>query len=214
MNAVIAATPPELMPTVTNVIQLLDQASDEVTLVQIFHLNNADATETADEINNLFNPTDQNNNNNNGRGAGFRYFGGGFNPFGGGGGGNGNSQSDREKRQTQVNAVPDPRTSSLIVTASKTMMAEIAGAIRQLDQSDARKQRAFVIDISNADPEDINTAMQTLFAGQNHTTANSALTTSALQSRMENANSQQTSTAATTFGTQGGGGTGGGGGNR
>ena len=206
MNAVIAAAPPELMPSVTNVIELLDQPTEDVTQIRIFHLRNADATETADELTTLFTPTDQNNNS--GRSAGFQFFRG---PFGfPGGGGGGNSQSDRLKRQTTVTVVPDPRTSSVIVTASKALMAEIEGAIIELDKSDARKQRAYVIDISNADPEDINSAMQTLFAGQNHPTTSSSQNTSALISRQQNANTQQSSTAATTFGQQSGGGGGGG----
>jgi type II secretory pathway component GspD/PulD (secretin) len=207
MNAVIAATPPELMPNVTNIIQQLDQPTEDITQIRIFRLHHADATETADEINSLFTSNDQNNNNN-GRGGGFQFFRGPFGFPGGGGGGGGNSQSDRMKRQTTVNAVADPRTSSVMVTASRGMMQEIAGAIADLDQSDAHAQAAYSIDISGADPADINTAMQTLFAGQNHQQQNSTLTESALQYRTQQANQQQNANAATSFGTQntGGGG--------
>jgi len=197
VNAVVAAAPPELMPAITNTIQQLDQPSDEITVVRVFHLRHADATETADELTSLFSTqnTDQNN-----RGMGFRFF-GGFRGFGGGGGG-GNEQSDRMKRQSQVTAVADPRTYSVIVTASKTLMEEIAGMIADLDRSDANKMIVTTYDISTADPIDVQSAMQALFAGQSRPAANNTQV-SPLEMRAENSANQQTGTAATTFGQNG-----------
>ncbi len=194
VNAVVAAAPPELMPTITNVIQQLDQPSDEITLVRVFHLRHADPTETADELTSLFSNTSNTDQNN--RGMGFRFFGG----FRGGfGGGNNNDQSDRMKRQSQVTAV----------AASKTLMEEIAGMIADLDRSDANKMIVTTYDISTADPIDVQSAMQALFQGTSSRTPNNN-ETSPLELRAQNAANQQTGTAATSFGQNGAGGGGGG----
>lgn len=201
VNAVVAAAPPELMPTITNTIAQLDQPAEDVTVVRVFHLIHADPTETADELTSLF-ANNNNSNDQNNRGMGFRFFRGRF----GGGGGNGNQESDRMKKQSQVTAVADPRTESIIVTASKSLMDQIEGMIADLDRSDANAQVVTTYDISTADPMDIQNAMQALFAGQSSRTPNNNQM-SPLESRAQTSANQQNANAATQFGqTSGGGG--------
>ena len=75
-------------------------------------------------------------------------------PFGGGRGGataTANS-SERMKKMGRVLAVPDPRTSSLIVMASKTLMPQIADMIAELDSDKGRKEVVGFYDLQNADP--------------------------------------------------------------
>ncbi|HWD21383.1 MAG TPA: secretin N-terminal domain-containing protein [Verrucomicrobiae bacterium] len=200
LNAVVAAAPPEIMGAVSNIVAQLDQPVEDVTLMRVFRLRHADPVEMADELSSLFSTTGSDQNS---RAPGFQFFRG---PFGfPGGGNNNNSASDRMKRQTQVVAVADARTSSVIVTASRTLMGEIEGVITELDKVDAHAQVVTAIDISNADPADIESSMQALFQSQNNRSS-SVQTTSPLTTRAQTSANQQSSSAATSFGTTGGGG--------
>src|SRR5205807_2205954 len=84
---------------------------------------------------------------------GFRFVPGGFGGFGRGAGARGGSTtastdtSERMKKKSRVMAVPDQRTSSIIVSAAHEMMPEIVEMVAQLDSSPARKQKVFVFDL-------------------------------------------------------------------
>ncbi len=67
----------------------------------------------------------------------------------------------------RVLAVPDPRTSSVIVTASKTLMPQIAEMIAELDADKGRKEVVGFYDLQNADPQDVYNNLQELFQRNN-----------------------------------------------
>lgn len=78
--------------------------------------------------------------------------------------GGGASDSDRAKKMGRVLAVADPRTSSLIVgLASKTLMPQIADMIAELDADKGRKEVVGFYDLQNADPQDVQAALEDLF---------------------------------------------------
>jgi len=66
-----------------------------------------------------------------------------------------------------VLAVPDPRTSSIIVTASKTLMPQIADMIAELDSDKGRKEVVGFYDLRNADPAEVYNNLQELFQRNN-----------------------------------------------
>ena len=200
LNAVVAAAPPEIMGAVSNVVGQLDEPVEDIQLVRVFRLVHADPAQIADELTTLFAPTGTDQNN---RGPGFQFFRPPF--FGGGGGGGANNQSDRMKRQSQVTAVADPRTSSVIVTASRTLMSEIEGVIASLDSTDAHASVVSSYDISSADPADIQAAMQQLFQTQNGRNANNSQNMSPLETRAQQNANTQTTTTTSSFGGSGGG---------
>ena len=70
-------------------------------------------------------------------------------------------------RGTPVVAVADPRTYSVIVTADKDAMPDIAAMISQLDSSAARKQKVFVYTLENADVRQVETVLKNLFQSAN-----------------------------------------------
>ena len=125
--------------------------------------------------------------------------------------GAGNSQNSRIQKQTQVVAVADSRTSSVIVTASKDLMQEIAGMMEQLDVPSTRDQKVFVYHMDNGDPQQALTVLQNMF--QNNSTSSRSGTSSssqnsALQTReTQNATSGGTGSTTSTTGTGIGGGT-------
>lgn len=202
MNAVIWAAPPDYFQMITNVILSLDKPSQDVTVIKTFHLKYADPMETADELGNLF-PDDTKNNDQNNRSMGFR-----FNPFMQQPQTQSAGKSERMTRQTLVRAVPDPRTATLIVTASRQQMEQITQMIEDLDQNPAMAQSVHTFQLINADPITVQAALMAVFAGQSTKTQSSTQTTSPLIQRQTQAAQQQNSSSTSTFGSQGSGSTG------
>lgn len=209
-NSLIILAPENYQQAIKDLVAKLDVPVQDVTELRVFPLRNADPTEMATVLTSLF-PDETSNNNNNGRGPGF-FFGRG------GRGGNNNStseSSDRSKKMSKVLAVPDPRTSSIIVSASKDLMEQIAPMIEKLDDSTAKKQKVYVYSLQNADPTDVQTVLQSLFETQNtrnsrNTQNNNNQQNNALRQRQTNgARNQGTTTGNTGFGnTSGAGGSG------
>jgi type II secretory pathway component GspD/PulD (secretin) len=200
MNAVVASAPPSYMSSITNVIAQLDQPSQDVTVIQVFPLTNADPTEIASELGDLFpssTSSDQNSRN-----MGFRFA----PPWMRGGGGSENNKSERMKAQTTVTAVADRRTESVIVTASKDLMPEIKGMIAQLDQGRAGKTHVTAFPLDAADPASVQLTLTGLF--MNTGTSSSTSTQTALSARgTANNNAQASATSTSTSGFGGGAGT-------
>jgi type II secretory pathway component GspD/PulD (secretin) len=202
LNAVISSAPPDYMRLITNVIADLDKPSLEITVMRVFHLTHADPGEIADELTAMFpstTSTDQNN-----RTAGFR-----FGPFGGGGQQNAAaSLSPKMKRETTVVAVADRRTQSVIVSASKDMMEQIDGVVKDLDQGDQGDQVLTALDFGGADPATVEQTMSGLFASSTSKAPTSTQTATPLANRYTgNANSMSTTTTSSSTGTGAGGGT-------
>jgi hypothetical protein len=177
----------------------LDQPSEDITMMKVFHLKFADAQETADELTSMFSDdttkTDQNS-----RSMGYRFTPPWMQPQT-----PASNKSQRMTRQTTVRAVPDLRTESVIVTASKDMMEQIAGVVQELDENPRGKQSLISFDIDHADPVAVQAAFTALFAGPNTKSSTSTQNQSVLQSRAQADAQQQSST--TTTGSTGLGGT-------
>jgi len=121
------------------------------------------------------------------------------------------SESERKKLQGSVTAVADPRTSSVVVSAAKEMMPQIAEMVLQLDSNPARKQKVFVYSLDNANVTEVESVLRNLFESQStrgtSTTQNQQ--NNALQNR-QNTTSQQQQQGGLTSGFGQGGGQGGG----
>jgi type II secretory pathway component GspD/PulD (secretin) len=199
---------------VAEVVRAIDMGAEDVGLVKVFHLQHADPNETADLLTNLF-PDDSRTGGSQGsqfggRFGGFGGFfgrgGGGAGGFGGGGGGNqggtGNNQNQRLRKRNRVVAVADPRTASVVVTASRDLMAQIEGVIEDLDSDAANQQGIAIFHMQNAQPQEALQVFQDIFNKNNqqnnrNNTANqtSPLTgRSTAQNQQNNNNSSRTST--------------------
>ena len=214
-NALVVSAPGDLIPTIEKLVEEMDVNVADMTELRVFHLLNADPLDIADIMAELF-PDDTRTGNNNGQ-QDFRFRGGqggqgglGGIIRGGGGGGNANNAnanaSDRLKKKGRVLAVPDQRTSSIIVSAAREYMPQIAAMIEQLDQSPAKKQRVFVYSLENADVQQVEQIVRGMFERTTTTgNRNTANQNSALSTR-----SQQTQTTpGGTMGNNGFGGQGG-----
>jgi general secretion pathway protein D len=176
---------------VAEVIKAIDLGAEDVTEVRTFKLTYADPVEMADLLTQLF-PDESRTGGQQGQG-GFRSLFRGFGGPGGPGGGNtgGGSGNQRIKKRTRVITVADQRTASIVVTAAKDLMGQIADVVQDLDTDPAKKQNVKVFSLQNADPEQALQVLQDIF--QKNTTVNNrnSQQNSALRSR---SNQQQQST--------------------
>jgi len=187
---------------IVEIVAALDTSSDTVSALRVFRLKNADPGEMAQLLTNLFQSTTASGTaGNNPLGGGFAAFlrNRGGNNRGGGFGGNARAgaSSDSTARTTPVVAIPDPRTFSIVVTAAREQMPEIAAMIEKLDSSPARKQKVFVYTMENADVQQVEAVLKNLFQTTN-TRSSTSTEADALASRAT-ANSQATSTTNNTL---------------
>ena len=210
-NSVAVRAPDDIMVAIENLINSVDTNVEDVTELRVFRLKYADPTEMATVLAGLF-PDDSKSTDNN---RGQVRFGGG--PFGGFNAGNQNSSasdSDRAKKKGRVITMPDQRTGSIIISAARDLMPQISQMVTQLDSNPARKQQVYVYDLENADPQQVQEVLKSLFENTQNanrrtsssSSQNSALTTRSTQSQN---NGTRTGTTGTGGGTTGGG-TGGG----
>ncbi len=163
-NSLIVCSPEGLMTTIAGLVEQLDKPVADITELRVFHLQNADPTELAEQIGELF--PDQSKNNSNQNQAEFRLA--GFTPpppmmRGDDSLETQTSTSERAKKKSQVFAVPDPRTSSVLVSGPSTWMLRIAQLIEQLDSTAGHKEIIGMYELQNAEPKDINQILQDLF---------------------------------------------------
>ena len=214
------------------IIKAIDSSAEAETEIRVFHLTHASPSDVATALAGVFPSTSSSGNNNQapvrfgggpfGGAGGFAAMmgggggGGGGGRGGGGGGGGGNSasgQNDRIRRASQVMAVPDSRTSSVIVTASKNLMTQIAGMVRELDVVSTRDQQVHVFRMNNGDPQQAAQVLQNMFQSTSgsRTGTSGTAQNSALMQRQQNNNQTtgSTSSGSGTFGNSGGGRSGG-----
>src|ERR1017187_9067049 len=213
-NSLVVSAPDEYIPTIEQLVREIEVSVTDVTELRGLHLANADPVETAALFAQLF-PDDSKTADQNQ--AAVRFRGG----FGGGlfGQGNATTQtpaSDRMKKKGQVIAVPDQRTSSVIISAARDLMPQIAAMIEQLDGNSSRKQSVYVIPLENAEVTDVLPVLKDMFKkGANQQRNNSSTQNGqndALTSRTTR-NNQGTTTSSMGSGAGVGGGGGGFGGN-
>ena len=221
-NSIVVTDTQSNIRHLTEIIRAIDNSAEGETEIRVFHLTHASPTDVATELSQIF-PT--------GGTSGsqvqtpFRFGGGAGGQGGGGPGGffqrmmaanaaggtgTGGSQNSRIQKQSQVIAVADQRTSSVVVTASKDLMQEIAGMMTQLDVPSDRDQGVYVFQMKNGDPQQALQVLQNMF--QSSSTSRSGTSSSSQNSALQQRAVNATTTMGTTTSTTGIGGIGNGGG--
>lgn len=169
-NSVVVSAPAELMDSIEQLINEMDKNVEDITEISVFPLQFADAYEMSEILSNLFEDEDEVQNSR----GGFRFGSGGFFGRGGdSGGGRGgsrggnNDSSERMLQQKKVVAVPDPRTNSVIVSASSELMGQISRMIKQLDSTSAKKQRVYTYRLDHGDVYGVSDILRNMFEQQN-----------------------------------------------
>ena len=208
------------------IIRAIDNSAEAETEIRVFHLKYASPADVANELASIFPSANASGNQapiqfGGGRGG----FGGGRGGFGGGafggglatllgGGTTANSSQQRIQKATQVTAVADSRIQSVIVTAPKELMDQIANMMSDLDVPSDRDQGVYVFQMKNGDPQQALQVLQNMFqsSSTSRSGTSSSSQNSALQQRAENTTTTMGTTTTTTTGIGGnssGGGTGG-----
>jgi type II secretory pathway component GspD/PulD (secretin) len=206
-NSIVVTDTQSNIRHLTEIIRAIDNSAEGETEIRVFHMNHASPADVANELSQIF-PTSSTSSGQ--TQSPFRFGGGGGGGGPGGffqrmmaanaGGGTGNTQNSRIQKQTQVVAVADPRTSSVIVTASKDLMQEIAGMMEQLDVPSDRDQNVYVFQMKNGDPQQALTVLQNMFqsSSTSRSGTSSSSQNSALQQRAVNGTTTMGSTTTTT----------------
>ena len=205
---------------IVEIVAQLDGSISSDSAMRIFRLRNADPLETADLITQLYGSTSTTNSRGGAqsgdpraailsqiiasRSGGGGAAGGGRGGFTGGGSGGrggftigggaqrgGGSNASGTRAVVPVSAIADQRTGTVIVTASRESLVEIGSLIEQLDRSDAHKQQVFVYTLANANVQQIETVLKSLYQSSNNRSTTSTQT-DALTARAAS-NTQQTS---------------------
>ena len=204
--------PDDMIASITEMVNKIDQPVNDITELRVFHLLNSDPMEMAELFAQLF-PDDTKANDPN-QNQGFRFNGGPFGAFGRGPFGNAartgasGDTSERMKKKGRVMAVPDQRTSSIIISAATELMPQIAEMVAQLDSSPAKKQKVFVYSLENADVQQVEQILQNMFTrsttqSRNTLNQNSALTTRGQASQTSTTGTGMSGSGNAGFGTGG-----------
>lgn len=195
-NTVVVSAPDDILMVISNLVVTLDVPTEDQTLVRLFTLKSADPTEMAELLTSLF-PDDTSSSSSSGNRGGFGFFGGppGMNRRNS----SSTDTSNRLLKKNKVIAVADARTSSVVVSADKSLMESIAQMIEKLDSNPARKQKVYVYSLQNANVRDVLYVLEDMFQTSNSRTTTSTATsqtTDPLVTRSTQLQSESTSTSS------------------
>ena len=166
-NSLVVSAPSDVIPTIEQLVKEMDRTIEDVTEIQVFKLQNADAFEMAEVLTNLFSDKNEIESSR----GGYR--------FGSWGRSSSSSSSSRSRssssgnssermlQQKKVVAVPDPRTNSVIVSATAELMKQIALMVERLDDNKAKRQKVYTYSLQNADVEGVSEILRNMFEQQN-----------------------------------------------
>ena len=164
-NSLVVSAPSDIIPTIEQLVKEMDRTIEDVTELQVFKLKYADAYEMAEILTNLFSDKDEIENSR----GGYR-----FGSWGRSSSSSSRSRSSRSSdssermlQQKKVVAVADPRTNSVIVSATAELMGQIALMVERLDDNKAKQQKVFTYSLEHADVEGVSEILRNMFEQQN-----------------------------------------------
>jgi general secretion pathway protein D len=210
-NTVVVTGPEAILTIVEDVVKKLDQPQSNVADVRVFHLQYADASNTAQLINDVFGQSRTSSSSRSARSSTMQnqqiQFGVGGRGGGFGGGGGQQAGQTTSGSDIAVVASGDTRTNSVVVSGPPETLKVIEQIIKELDSNPEQERRIFVYPLKNGTATSLMTILNNLF--QQMQTLNQRAT----GSRTTQAGGQRNAGAgmASAGGGGGGGGTGGGG---
>ena len=164
-NSLVVSAPSDVIPTIEQLVKEMDRNIEDVTELQVFKLKYADAYEMAEVLTNLF--SDKNEIENSRGGYRFGSWGRSSSSSSRSRSSSSGNSSERMLQQKKVVAVPDPRTNSVIVSATAELMKQIALMVERLDGNKAKQQKVYTYSLQNADVEGVSAILRNMFEQQN-----------------------------------------------
>lgn len=166
-NTVVVTGPDAILEVVAEVVKSLDAQVPNVADVKVFHLEYADASDTADLINEVFGDSGTSSRRTTSRtqqNQQVQFQRGGFGGFPGGqqaaaGGSQGSGISD-----VGIVAAADSRTNAVVVSGPPTTLEIVSQILKELDQDPKQERRIFVYPLKNATASNLKEVLNNLFA--------------------------------------------------
>ena len=164
-NSLVVSAPSDVIPTIEQLVKEMDRTIEDVTEIQVFKLKYADAYEMAEVLTNLFSDKDEIENSR----GGYRFgsYGRSSSSSSRSRSSSSGNSSERMLQQKKVVAVADPRTNSVIVSATAELMKQIALMVERLDDNKAKQQKVYTYSLQNADVEGGSEILRNMFEQQN-----------------------------------------------
>ena len=164
-NSLVVSAPSDVIPTIEQLVKEMDRTIEDVTEIQVFKLENADAYEMAEVLTNLFSDKDEIESSR----GGYRFgsYGRSSSSSSRSRSGSSGNSSERMLQQKKVLAVADPRTNSVIVSATAELMVQITLMVERLDGNKAKQQKVYTYSLQNADVEGVSEILRNMFEQQN-----------------------------------------------
>ena len=164
-NSLVVSAPSDVIPTIEQLVKEMDRTIEDVTEIEVFKLNNADAFEMAEVLTNLFSDKDEIESSR----GGYRFgsYGRSSSSSSRSRSSSSGNSSERMLQQKKVVAVADPRTNSVIVSATAELMAQITLMVERLDGNKAKQQKVYTYSLQNADVEGVSEILRNMFEQQN-----------------------------------------------
>jgi type II secretory pathway component GspD/PulD (secretin) len=151
------------------IIQALDTSISRISVLKVFVLQYADATETAKLINDLFrNMGTSSGASRDPRAQFFAMMGGGPGGRGGRGGGDGGGggASEARKAATSLTAVADTRMNAVVVSGPDELLPTIEQLISEIDKSAEQLKEIQVFTLKYADATEMTKVVNDVFQGK------------------------------------------------
>jgi general secretion pathway protein D len=160
-NTVVVTGPDNILDVVADVVQNLDSQIPTVADVKVFHLEYADAQDTAELINEVFGESrtsSQRTRSSDQQNQQIRFMRGGF------GGQQQTTQSTVGISDVAIIASADSRTNSVVVSGPPETLEIIANVVKELDENPEQERKIFVYPLKNANAENLMEILNNLFA--------------------------------------------------
>jgi general secretion pathway protein D len=164
-NSLVVSAPSDVIPTIEQLVKEMDRTIEDVTEIEVFKLQNADAYEMAEVLTNLF--SDEAEIESSRGGYRFGSYGRSSSSSSRSRSSSSGNSSERMLQQKKVVAVADPRTNSVIVSATAELMAQITLMVERLDDNKAKQQKVYTYSLQNADVEGVSEILRNMFEQQN-----------------------------------------------
>ena len=164
-NSLVVSAPSDVIPTIEQLVKEMDRTIEDVTEIEVFKLENADAYEMAEVLTNLFSDKDEIESSR----GGYRFgsYGRSSSSSSRSRSSSSGNSSERMLQQKKVVAVADPRTNSVIVSATAELMVQITLMVERLDGNKAKQQKVYTYSLQNADVEGVSEILRNMFEQQN-----------------------------------------------
>jgi len=161
-NTIVVTGPDSILDVVADVIKNLDSQIPTVADVKVFHLEYADAQDTAELINEVFGESRTSSQTT--RSTGQQNQAISFRGFGGRGGQQQTTQSTGGISDVAIIASADSRTNSVVVSGPSETLEIIANVIKELDENPEQERQIFLFPLKNASAENLMEILNNLFA--------------------------------------------------